>query len=160
MEPRVERCESFTVVGLEYPPDTLGWNLVATLFYTLIAAAERIPHRLGDGLCYGVIRPREAEDGTREPWYLAGVAVSAVGELPQGFVAHTVPEGLYAVFQAEGGLAGIGPAYDVINNQWMPNSGYRDAMCGAIEIYGPRFHPDTNGEFEIRVAVVEKAPEV
>jgi len=61
------------------------------------------------------------------------------------------------VFPAKGGLAGIGPAYEFISDQWVPNSSYNEARCGAIEVYGPRFAPETNGEFEIRIAIEPKA---
>ena len=157
MEPRIEQFEPFTVVGLKFPADRLGWNIVPTLFYRLIGLYPRIAHPVDDGTCYGISYRRSGPGGTDEMWYVAGVEVSSVDELPEGFVSHTVPAGEYAVFPARGGLAGIGPAYHFLSDQWMPSASYKEARSGAIEVYGPRFAPDTNGEFEIRIAIEPKA---
>jgi AraC family transcriptional regulator len=137
-------------VGVEFNPEPDGWHLVPSAFYQLCRMIHLVPHVVEPRVVYGAIR---AEEGPRPDRYLAGVEVSEVGELPEGLVAGGVPEGLYAVFSVDGSLNAIGEAYGFINEAWMPSSGYREARCGATEVYGPRFVPSNECQFEIWIAV-------
>lgn len=151
MEPRLLELPAIRVAGLEFAPDEVGWDRVPALFYRLAWRLAAIPHQAPGSVLYGYIRP---VGEPRRVLYLAGVEVTSADGLPSDLTWATIPAHLYACTTVHGGLAAIGPAYEHINREWLPHSGYRDALCGAVEVYGEAFGPWAESRFEIRTAVV------
>jgi AraC family transcriptional regulator len=149
-EPVIARKPARVLVGVEFNPESDGWHLVPSAFYQLCRMVHLVPHVVEPRVVYGAIR---LATGPRPDRYLAAIEVSQVGELPAGLVAGSIPEGLYAVFTVDGSLNAIVDAYAFINETWMPGSGYREARCGATEVYDHRFAPSGDCQFEIWVSV-------
>ncbi len=69
------------------------------LWQGFLAQLSEIEHRLTD-YCYGVVR--QEAPGSERLEYHAAAAVTAVGRLPEGFVALELPAGKYAKFTHRG----------------------------------------------------------
>ncbi len=152
MEPRIVDMAEMKVVGVAFNPELHGWQFVPTLFYGLARKLALIQHKVQPETLYGVIYP---SGGGPIDTYLACVEVSEFGELPDGCQAYTVPAGSYAVFTIRGGLGDMQRAYGEVNT-WLPASAYKEARCGAVEVYDERFVPSGLCEFDVRVAVVSR----
>lgn len=152
---RVLELPEVRLVGLAFNPEPDGWGQIAALWYALCHRMREIDGIAEVGVSYGYPHPSPSfPEGVKGiDSYLAGVPVLPDAPLPPGMVEAVVPAGSYAVFEVAGALPSIGPAYDFINREWMPGSGYEEARCGAVEVYGPRFVPGASCGFEIRVAV-------
>lgn len=51
--------------------------------------------------------------------------VSSVGSIPEGMALLVLSKGLYAVFSYRGLAKDVGPYYQYVLNQWIPESQYR-----------------------------------
>src|SRR5215467_10294331 len=78
--------------------------------------------------------------------YLAGVEVSDLGGLPEGFGHLEIPAQRYAVFYHRGHVSGIARTMAAIIGEWLPSSGHTRATDGAdfFERYGEEFDPQTS----------------
>lgn len=141
------------VVGLSFNPEQTDWSLVPTLWFRLCHRLHEVAHRAEPEVSYGFIHP-SGQAGI--DCYLAGVAVSSFDDQPADLAQAVIPGGQYAVFTVRGGLGSIGAAYQYINHEWLPNSPYREARCGAVEVYGPSFVADLTSWFQIRMAVTPR----
>jgi predicted transcriptional regulator YdeE len=104
--------DSFTVVGIttrtaDDPPSEIG-RLWQRFFAEQVQT--RVPNRAGADV-YSVYT-EYAGDHTQPYTVLLGCAVTRVGALPDGVVAHTVPAATYAV------LAGVPGHPDAIQRAW------------------------------------------
>lgn len=72
---------------------------------------DKIPNRADPHLV--VVNTGYASDQNGEYTYLVGVRVSSTKEVPQGFVAVTIPAGKYAVVESE-----KGPPPEIIPKVW------------------------------------------
>lgn len=151
MVPVIGAIDEVHLAGLAFEPEATGWDKVLVLLHELAARRGEIAGQLEPGVYYGLIE--RAGDAPGALRYVAGVAVDPAVRQPDGLVATTIPAGLYATFTVDGGVAAIGPAYQEINQVWLPSSGYREARCGAVEVYGERFRARADCQFAIRVAV-------
>jgi len=152
MEPQVVMKPEIKLVGLEFNPEVHGWHLVATLWYKLCWLMPRIKDPVDPGVSYGFMFARDCPLPGIDT-YLAGVEVASFDDVPEGAATGTIPAGEYAVFTVDGGIGNTPGAYGYINDTWMPQSGYKEARCGAVEAYGKRFVPSSESQFEIWVAV-------
>jgi len=151
MDPRIEQLPEMTVAGIALNPEEAGWDRVAAAFYVLALRALRMEGAIERDWLYGVVYRRQG-DGPGIDTYLAGFELADGQPVPDGLDVVTVPAGLYASFTAEGGLGAIGPTYERLN-AWRPTSGYREARCGAVEVYDSRFAPAADCQFEVRIAI-------
>lgn len=74
--------------------------------------------------------------------YLAGVEVSDLTGLPDGFSHLTLAPQHYAVFEHHGSLQGLKATFDAIFQQWLPASGKRQADAALFERYPAGFEPN------------------
>lgn len=140
MEPKIITKSPFTIVGLRY----FGRNEHQEIselwgkFNEQVGESGPIENETGEaaiGLC---ITPEDAEeDGAFE--YVAGFPVSAVGNVPEGFVVRHVPEYTYAVFAHQGDLPSLAKTYEYIYETWLPQSSYQLAAKLDFEYYNEDF---------------------
>jgi len=158
MEPKIFTKPNFTIVGLRYFGKNENQEISELWgkFNSRAAAIGGIDNGTDEaaiGLC---ITPEEgSEDGSFE--YTAGVIVSEVGDVPEGFIVRHVPEFTYAVFAHRGDLSGLKETYAYIYESWLPQSGYELAAMLDFEYYNEdfkNFAPDS--VFYIYVPIVEK----
>ncbi len=81
-----------------------------------------------------------------EKW--ACVAVSSQDIVPEGMEALTIQEGLYAVFDYKGGVAGANAFFQTIFTNWLPNSVYSIDDRPHFEILGAKYKRDSEDSEE------------
>jgi len=114
-----------------------------------------LPYETGDaaiGLC---ITPDDSpqEDAFE---YVAGLPISKVEDVPEGFVEREVPAYTYAVFAHKGDLPSLGKTYEYIYETWLPQSDYHIAAKIDFEYYDrdfKNFAPDS--VFYIYVPIIK-----
>lgn len=140
MEPKIITKPAFTVVGLPYFGKNENqeihelWNE----FNRRMAQTGGIKNETGEaaiGLC--ITPDVETTAGVFE--YVAGLPVSKVEDVPEGFVVRQVPEYTYAVFAHKGDLASLHKTYEYIYETWLPQSGYQLAAKIDFEYYNEDF---------------------
>ena len=92
----------------------------------------------GPEISYGVCAE---EQGTGLTDYVAGLPVQQLADIPEGMVGREVPAQTYVVMPAHG-LEDIGPTYNRILNEWLPNSGYQPGDGPDFELYPETFDPN------------------
>jgi AraC family transcriptional regulator len=161
LQPQILEKRPLTVVGLEtafihaLSPDATNVEVIGPLWERFIPRATEIRRRAGEEM-YGVIyaRPKAQRAHPDELMYLSGVAVSDVGELPDGMVSRTIPAGTFAVFVHRGPIQGIRETVREIYRDWLPQSSYEHAEIADVELYDHRFcldSPDSEMEYWISV---------
>lgn len=86
--------------------------------------------------------------------FIAGMAVSETTGIPQGMIAHTVPEANFAVFEHRGLMDKMHQTYEYIFGIWLQENSYVMAEADSLEIYDERFIVDSpDSVFEIWVPV-------
>ena len=102
------------------------------------------------GICYG----NEATDEKTFPY---SIAVLYDGEVPapEGFRVREIPAATWAVFSCIGAMPdAIQNAWQQIGAEFLPTSGYRQALAMDIEVYpdGDMSSPDYQSEIWLPVA--------
>jgi AraC family transcriptional regulator len=103
------------------------------------------------GAAYGVVT--DSDESTCE--YMSGVEITASAELPKEFKVLDIPARRYARHRHRGHISTIRSTIRAIYEQWLPQSGYRQADGPSfIEYYGPDFNPATGlGSAEIWIGL-------
>lgn len=140
MESKITPKPGFTLLGLRY----YGKNEHGEIsqlwgqFNRRMVALGDLPYETGDasiGLC---ITPDDSpQEGSFE--YVAGLPVSKVEVVPEGFMVREVPEYTYAVFAHKGDLPSLGKTYEYIHETWLPQSGYEVTAKIDFEYYDQDF---------------------
>ena len=82
--------------------------------------------------------------------YMTALEVESFEGLPTDMGRMRVPPQQYAVFYHDDHVSTIGSSWQRIWSEWLPSSGYEDAVTPAFELYDRRFDPETgNGGCEI-----------
>lgn len=165
LQPQIVDKPPLSVAGLEttfihaLSPAASNVEVIGPLWERLIPRVNEIERRVG-GEMYGVIYARPAAERAHcdELVYVAGVAVSDAGKLPDGMTSRTVPSGRFAVFVHRGPIQGIRETVSEIYRVWLPQSGYEHAGIADVELYDHRFCLDSpDSEMEYWVSVRPKA---
>jgi AraC family transcriptional regulator len=152
MDPRIVTKPAFTVVGLPFTgfissaPYEGGneSNEIGKVWVELNRRHNEIRAICGPayGLCFGM--PNE-----REPWYIAGLEVSRVENLPAGMISRSTPEQKYAVFPCT--LGTLGATYRQIAEEWQPRTGYEHADAPDFEYYDEGPGPGDPREMKLSI---------
>ncbi|MBI1298892.1 MerR family transcriptional regulator [bacterium] len=152
MEPTIVNKEAFAVVGLPFTgfissapyADGENNNEIGKVWDVFNARYEEVPNITGPtcGLCF-------AMPNDKEPWYIAGVEVSQVTNLPAGMISKHVPAQRYAVFPCT--LKTISDTYRYITEEWQQKSGYEHAESPDFEYYDEPFDPVSPQDMKLKV---------
>jgi predicted transcriptional regulator YdeE/DNA-binding transcriptional MerR regulator len=122
MEPKIITRPAFKMVGMRYFGNNQNQE-ISKLWGAANQHMDKVKHVSPDwgaiGLCSMV---PDAPKGEFE--YVAGLVVSQVEDIPQGFVVREVPAHKYAVFTHTGSLGTLKATYEYIYQTWLPQSGY------------------------------------
>ncbi|MCY4625053.1 MAG: GyrI-like domain-containing protein [Chloroflexi bacterium] len=163
--PEIRQLDAFTVVGLDAAffgiesAKANNFEVIPPLWDRFHTRCDEVPNR-ADASMYGVIVPPAGGGNgkTDEIRYVAGVAVSEVGSLPDGMVRYDLPACDYAVFEHRGPIGNLGMTLDYAFRNWLPNSGYRWSGI-ELERYDHRYSSDTSDlsimEFWVGIALKE-----
>lgn len=151
MEPKMITRPAFMVQGLSWV-GIFQEGEIPELWTKLMQRVGEIKH-IVPGELFGVCSWVEgAPEGTFE--YVAGFAVSAVEDLPEGMVVRMIPEQTYAVFTHRGSLGHLKDTYDYINQVWLPKSNYTHTAGPELELYNDNFKDGSDdSEFYIYIPV-------
>lgn len=126
-----------TVVGLFIHTRPMSPDIPA-LWPRFVERIGEIAHPLEYRVTYGVM---QAPDGDMERLdYMAAVAVSAAGPVPEGMTTLVLPAGPYARFSYP--FSRLAEGFGEIFNRLLPESPYRQAGGPSFERYGEDFCPD------------------
>lgn len=164
LQPQIVDKPAFTFAGLEEPfisglsPDATNLQVIGPLWQKFSQRAKQVPHRVSKEM-YGIMAatPESKRTHPHELQYLAGVAVSSIGSLPEGMIWRTLPATTFAVFTHKGPIMSICDTVGRIYKEWLPQSGYEHSDIADIELYDQRFCPDsTDSEMEYWISVRSK----
>ena len=139
MEPDIIELPRTLVVGVPTFGEPTGGQFMA-LWDILGEVMDTVADRAVPVRYYGVQSYTDAFQATGQWFYLAGVEVTSLDEVPVQAAAKIVPAGTYAVFTYTGPLPGTLPElFQYAYQQWLPQSGYAAAGPYDLERYDERF---------------------
>jgi predicted transcriptional regulator YdeE len=136
MEPKIVTKPAFSVVGMEY----VGMNKhneIKGMWDEFAPRMREIKHPDYSWGTYGIC---QGEANEETPWYLAGVEVTKVEDVPTGMVVWEIPQQTYAVFPCT--LPTLHEAYRYAFEEWLPGSDYERVEGPDFELYTEEFDPD------------------
>jgi len=105
MEPRIIGKEAVKLIGIMYYGDNKNWE-IPKIWQEFIPLMKKIPNCLPVHASYGLCFYTENFSKTGLFYYLAGLPVSSLEEIPIELVGKTLPASEYAVFTHKGSLVG------------------------------------------------------
>ena len=163
-KPQIVEKPLLKVVGIERPfihglsPETNNFKVIPPMWETICHRSDEITNRVGKAM-YGIIyeRPESERAHPHELQYIAAVAVSTGGKLPEGMVSRTIPAGTFAVFLHRGPIAKIAETCREIYRVWLPQSDWEHAGIADVELYDERFDCESeNSVMEYWISVKQK----
>ncbi len=161
MEPKFENKDEFYLVGVQGYTGS-GKNVIGKAWSDFKSRFNEIENVMNPSVAYGY------EDYSKDFdieklhfYYMAGIEVSSVENIPEGMCAKCQKPSLYAVFTVEGCNANgeIGKAFRYIYDEWLPNSefAYNMECCGDFEFYGDEWNcTNPDGRMYIYIPIVKK----
>ncbi len=134
MQPTTQQQAELTIVGMATTATPMT-PAIAALWGSFALRIHEVPFASEPGVRYGLMS--DFNQGTGQFEYLAGVAVSEVGDLPQGMTSRTVPAGSYAVFDAT--LSTLASTFEHI---FRVDGSRRGLRSPTFERYGAHFDPE------------------
>ncbi len=161
-EPVIKRVEAFRIVGIErYTVN--GLASIGEAWDAFFPRLEEVKHRSIPPVYYGyedysrdlVMTPGEFP----KYFFLAGVKVEELADIPQGMVGKEVPSTNCSVFTYRGPLQDLHESFRYIYETWLPGSGFKmdPAISADFERYPERITDPANALVDIHVPVVKKA---
>jgi AraC family transcriptional regulator len=150
MQPRIVEMAPFSVVGMIY----FGENQKAEIGQLWTEFNLRIPaiaHRKPEPGAYGICFMDERANPNF--WYLAGVAVEQLDDMPLEMVGKRIPAHTYVVFTHRGPVATLSETYTAAYSNWLPSSGYELAAPLDFEHYDERFNLDDPAKSEVDIYI-------
>ena len=158
MEPKIEKKDAVKLIGIMYYGDNKNWE-IPKIWEEFLPLMKKIPNSLPTREAYGLCFYTESHSKTGLFYYMAGVPVSSLDEIPMELVGKTLPASEYAVFTHKGPLIGkantIRDTYGYAYGTWLPNSWYVNAHGFDFEYYDERFkgNEDPNTEIDVWIPI-------
>lgn len=163
MEPVIKEHGPIDLVGIGsnfisiFSADADNNVVIPGLWDELMRRSGEVPNRIDAAGAWGLCAPIADEARRRhedEFYYLAGLEVSSLDQVPEGMTARRVPAATYAVFTHTGPLDRLGETMRYIYGTWLPTAGYEQAEGPDLELYDKRFDPTSpTSEMEIWLPV-------
>lgn len=83
-------------------------------------------------------------------YYMVGKQYDSAASIPEGWVQHTIPGGIYAVFDYTGTLSDKERTYNYIYGEWIPANEAVPLMQDSFELYKQEYRP---GADEIQIEI-------
>ena len=158
MEPLFVTLPRLLVVGVPYFGEPSKGEF-SQVWSRLEPVSSQISNQKPEGpglapVMYGV-EGYSADMATSGRWfYLAGVEVTTLDDVPVQAVAKVIPARRYAVFPYQGLLPGqIGEVFQYAYKEWLPRSGYEQAGPFDLERYDHRFLAGQNPQSVVDVCI-------
>jgi AraC family transcriptional regulator len=160
-DPVIVRKIESNIVGIERYTEN-GIASIREAWAEFMTRLGEVPHQTTPPIPHGfedysrglVLKPGEFP----KYYYLAGVQVERLTDIPEGMTAKVIPEADYAVFTHRGPIDNLHDSFRYIYETWMPNSGYKmdPEVSGDFERYPAPLTDMQNALVEIHVPVVKK----
>jgi AraC family transcriptional regulator len=151
LPPRIEDGRVVLIAGLGGHFSFENVAGIPALWHRFGPHLGNVPGQVGSvryGVCYNT-------DDAGEFDYIAGVEVRDFASLPDDFARLRVAEQRYAVFEHREHVSTVRGTFMAIFNEWLPNSGYRNADAAPFERYDDRFDARTGmGGFEVWIPIM------
>jgi AraC family transcriptional regulator len=153
LKPRFENGAPLLIAGFGERITAETWDKIDRLWWRFAPHIGSVPTQVGRRVAYGVVT--DAGNGID---YLAGVEVTDMSGLPDGFSHARLPAQRYAVFEHQGHASKLKGTMTAIFENWLPASGHEHARAAGapafFERYGEAFDPQTGtGGIEVWVPV-------
>jgi AraC family transcriptional regulator len=156
MEPRIVKREAIKLIGIMYYGDNKNWE-IPKIWEEFLPLMKKIPNCLPVRESYGLCFYTESFSKTGLFYYLAGLPVSSLEEIPIELVGKTLPASEYAVFTHKGSFVGktntVRDTYAYAYGTWLPTSPYTNPYAYDFEFYDERFKGNTNPDSEIDICI-------
>ncbi len=152
METRIISKAAFIVVGMQYK-GRAPWR-IPMLWRKFGPRIPEIENTVEPGVTYGLTNVYQEGRGFT---YIACVAVSQLGSLPEGMVSVTVPEQQYVVFPCT--LAHFRKDYYWVRRNWVPENGYELTLGPEFERYDDSYNPRSRHSEFMMYLPIKKAAE-
>lgn len=146
---RVDELGPLRIVGLAVvsptamnPDSSFEGSKISVLwddFFALIPKLSTKP----DGTFFGVSTPADDHMPPLTMNYVAGIAVTASIDLPDGFTEILVPAGTYLYFTHAGSITNIDQSVRELYGHYLPSSHYVVREAPHLELYDERFDHDS-----------------
>lgn len=125
-EPAFRTKEAFKIVGIERYTAS-GIPAIREAWAEFSKRSSEIPHAIKPGV-YGIEDYSRDFDmnkgGFPKYYYIAGLEVNSLADIPDGMKSKEIPAANYAVFTYNGPIDGLHEFFGFIYGEWMPKSGY------------------------------------
>jgi AraC family transcriptional regulator len=156
MEPEFVKREAIKLIGIMYYGDNKNWE-IPKIWEEFIPLMKKVPNRLPVQEAYGLCFYTESFSKTGLFYYMAGLPVSSLEEIPMELVGKILPASEYAVFTHKEPVAGktgnIKDTYAHVYGTWLPKSPYVNPYGYDFEYYDERFKGNTNPDSEIDIYI-------
>jgi len=151
--PRLENRDRLLIsgIGQRYTCETSA--AIPSQWQRFLPYLGRIPMQI-ETAAYGV---RCNDDSAGNFDYVCGVPVTDFSRSFPTWTCLRVPEQTYAVFYQADHVSSIRSAWNLIWNQWLPESEYQAVDAPCFEVYGEQFDSTAGqGGFQLWIAVKKK----
>jgi AraC family transcriptional regulator len=156
MHPKIVKKEAIKVIGMMYYGDNKNWE-IPKIWEEFLPMMKNIPNVLPVHEAFGLCFYTEMFKQTGLFYYLAGVPVSSLEEIPLELVGKTLPASEYAVFTHKGQIFGktntIRDTYAYAYGTWLPSSPYVNPYPYDFEYYSERFTGNENPDSELDIYI-------
>ncbi|OUR63222.1 AraC family transcriptional regulator [Colwellia sp. 39_35_sub15_T18] len=156
MAPEIVTRSEIKVVGVarHYQEEDLD---IETLWSAFRPNVSQIVNRVGAD-AFGIYEEYQESDTNVGFSYICSVEVADFDHVPEGMIARTIPEHLYAVFQHKGAISFLPETLKYIWGSWLPKSNYDYVEKPDFELYAPGTQPaDAEKILFLYIPVVKKA---
>jgi len=158
VEPRIQTVDAQVLVGKKLTM-SLANNRTGALWQSFMPWRAQVPNAIDTALYSLQVYPPgyfAAFDPAREFVKWAGVAMTAVEDVPEGLEQFLLPAGLYAVFHYQGSSADAS-IYQYIFSSWLPASPYELDARPHFEMLGDNYrNNDPTSEEDIYIPIRPK----
>lgn len=156
MEPRIIKKDALKLIGLMYYGDNKNWE-IPKIWDAFLPMMEKISNRLPVREAYGVCFYTDSFTKNGLFYYLAGIPVSSLEEIPMALVGKTFPASEYSVFTHKGLIAGktndIRETFTYIYGTWLPKSSYINPYAFDFEFYDEHYKGREDPASEIDICI-------
>lgn len=151
MKPKKMKKDAFHIVGLQLHSSRA--SEIPALWEKLDKVHHRIRHKVSETVFLGVMEPTGVNV---EFYYIAGMEVTKISDVPEGMVGKSFPASEYVVFTHKGSTETLQDTYQYIYGTWFPKQKCRRGKGPEFERYDDErfFGPmDPNSEIDIYIPI-------
>ncbi len=152
MQGQIVYKEGFSVVGVAQKRSKLNKrddNIVRALWEQVEQNQSTIPHRTHDYIMTGICLPPCENDY----FYIAGIEVNDSTTIPKGMNVHTFPAYTYIQYEHKGTFKSLDKTYEMIQNNWLSQSGYQAIPGPTLEIVDTSTHFNVDNDIIIKIYI-------